>query len=666
MIVHDRRILGQRQGVVIMKTIRRFACAAVLSLTVGILAGAADAQEIRRHESSETRVQRSYSLASDTALYPLKPADTSSPRATLVSFLDNVDRAYRVVKEAHRRNTDESGLITSDSVRHLGRLAEELFERSVSTLDLSEIPAAYRRAAAHERTIKLKEILDRIPLPPAALIPGEPWAEEGQEEVLALDRWRVPDTDIVIARVEDRPRQGEYLFTSQTVARLPEFYDRVRELPYRSDRFVSRDFYAFYEATPGTLLPPKWSQLLPAWSNRVFFSQTVWQWIFLAGSLAGVALLLWAAYRTLLRSPVPISRANRLWRWVAFYIIAAGATAVVFYVLDEQVNLTRLVLRVVGYGLSAITVLSLAAVAMLSGRASAETIIDSPKIDPEGVQASYLRASLGMIGFLAAASIVLLGLSRLGIALVPMLAGIGIGGLAIALAARPTIENIIGSFMIFADKPFHVGQRVSVMGQNGTVESIGLRSTRIRLLSGHLTSIPNEKMAAVEIENVARRPYIRRVFDITITYDTPPEKIDRAVEILREILAVPEGPELMSVDLASVPVDKANAPTERRAHPNEAINQLDFPPRVYFNQLNPDSLNIVVYYWYHPPVHWDYLEHAHWINVRIMERFNAEAIKFAFPTQTLHLTADDKPSFDDAGELTERRGRGIHADTSSK
>jgi len=72
-----------------------------------------------------------------------------------------------------------------------------------------------------------------------------------------------------------------------------------------------------------------------------------------------------------------------------------------------------------------------------------------------------------------------------GVSLLPFLTGVGIGGLAIALAARPTLENIIGSFMIFMDKPYRVGQRVNVMGQNGTVESIGLRSTKIRLLTGH-------------------------------------------------------------------------------------------------------------------------------------------------------------------------------------
>jgi MscS family membrane protein len=222
--------------------------------------------------------------------------------------------------------------------------------------------------------------------------------------------------------------------------------------------------------------------------------------------------------------------------------------------------------------------------------------------------------------------------------------------------------------MIFLDKPYRVGQRVKVLGQDGTVESIGLRSTKIRLLTGHLTSIPNEKMATVEIENIGRRPYIRRLFNVTITYDTVPEKITRALEILREILSLPEmvasetthGTE----DLADTVFAEEEA--EYQLHPNKAINYPGFPPRVSFNELNADSLNILVIYWYHPPNYWDYLEHATWINLQIMERFKAEGIDFAFPTQTLHMAGDEKRPINigvrdpSAPSHTERRKAKFH------
>jgi MscS family membrane protein len=310
----------------------------------------------------------------------------------------------------------------------------------------------------------------------------------------------------------------------------------------------------------------------------------------------------------------------------------------------NQINLTGPVLGMLITYLSPLFWFLLSMAVFYGGNALAETVIESPKIDPEGLKASYLRALFGVIGFLAASVIFLYGLSQVGVSLIPLVTGFGIGGLAVALAAKPTIGNIIGSFTIFLDKPYRVGQRVKVLGQDGTVESIGLRSTKIRLLTGHLTSIPNDMMANVEVENIGLRPYIRRVFNITITFDTPPEKISRALQILREILAVPEAPDPKTSDATGELADTAarEGEAEQQPHPNEAINQSDFPPRISFNEFNADSLNMLVIYWYHPPAYWDYLDHATWVNIQIKERFNAEGIDFALPTQTLHLAGDDK------------------------
>ena len=193
-----------------------------------------------------------------------------------------------------------------------------------------------------------------------------------------------------------------------------------------------------------------------------------------------------------------------------------------------------------------------------------------------------------------------------------LLAGLGIGGLAVALAAQDTLKNFFGSIMIMLDKPFNVGQRVTVEGYDGTVEDIGFRSTRVRTLTGHLVTIPNEKMASSNIENIGRRPSIRRLTNITITYDTPPDKVERAVEIVRGILENHEG-----------------------MHP-------DFPPRVYFNEFNSDSLNIIMLYWYHPPDYWKFLEFNERTNLQIMRAFEAEGIEFAFPTTTTYLAHDDR------------------------
>ena len=193
-----------------------------------------------------------------------------------------------------------------------------------------------------------------------------------------------------------------------------------------------------------------------------------------------------------------------------------------------------------------------------------------------------------------------------------ILAGLGVGGLAVALAAQDTVKNFFGSVMILFDKPFQVGDRIVLHGHDGPVEEVGFRSTKIRTLDGHLVTVPNSVVANEAIQNIGKRPYIKRVMNVTITYDTPKEKIVRAVEILRELLDNHEG-----------------------------MNP-DFPPRVYFNEFNSDSLNILVIYWYHPPEYWDFLAFNETLCLQIFERFDAEGIEFAFPTQTLYLANDEK------------------------
>jgi MscS family membrane protein len=191
-----------------------------------------------------------------------------------------------------------------------------------------------------------------------------------------------------------------------------------------------------------------------------------------------------------------------------------------------------------------------------------------------------------------------------------IIAGLGIGGLAFALAAQDTIKNFFGSIVLFADKPFEIGDRIVVDGHDGPVEAVGLRSTKLRTLEGHVVTVPNGELANKTIQNIGKRPFIRRIADLTITYDTPPEKVDRALEIVRGILDNHEG-----------------------MHP-------DFPPRVFFNDFNAASLNIRAVYWYHPPDYWNLMAFSEKFNKEVFQRFRKEGIDFAFPTQTLYLAGD--------------------------
>jgi len=199
-----------------------------------------------------------------------------------------------------------------------------------------------------------------------------------------------------------------------------------------------------------------------------------------------------------------------------------------------------------------------------------------------------------------------------GVKIGPLLASLGIGGIAVALAAKDSIANFFGTLTILFDKPFQVGERIIIDNYDGVVEDVGFRSTRIRTLTGHLVTIPNEKVVNSGLENIAKRPHIRWLTNITITYDTPPNKVEKAVSIITEILDNHEG-----------------------MHP-------DFPPRVYFNGFNDWSLNISVFAWYHPANYWDMQEWQQRTCLEILRKFNDEDIDFAFPSRTLYLANDEK------------------------
>jgi MscS family membrane protein len=235
--------------------------------------------------------------------------------------------------------------------------------------------------------------------------------------------------------------------------------------------------------------------------------------------------------------------------------------------------------------------------------ARTDSDIDDALID---ILRKTLRVFLLIVGGL------FIGQTILNLNLTALLASAGILGLAIAFAAQDTIANIFGTLMLLLDRPFKVGDRILLEDADGPVESIGLRSTRIRTLDGHLVSVPNKQTANVKVQNVGRRPYIKRVSNITITYDTPADKVEKALQIVRGILDNHEG------------MDP------------------EFPPRVYFNEFNDWSLNLLVIAWYTPPEYWDYLQWCEKTNLAIMRAFEAEGIEFAFPTSTTYLAQDDR------------------------
>lgn len=194
-----------------------------------------------------------------------------------------------------------------------------------------------------------------------------------------------------------------------------------------------------------------------------------------------------------------------------------------------------------------------------------------------------------------------------------VIAGLGVGGLAIGLAAQDTIKNVFGSLMIFGDRPFELGDEIIVDAFRGNVERVGLRSTRFRTGDGYLVTMPNGELASKTIVNVSRRPTLTRNLNLPLSYDLPPEKAERAVAIVKEIL-----------------------------RGRQEIPPLS-PAQVFLSELTNTSMTLAISYQVSPPDWWTFVAFNESVNLEILRRFRAEDIYLAYPTQTVHLRSDEPP-----------------------
>jgi MscS family membrane protein len=204
---------------------------------------------------------------------------------------------------------------------------------------------------------------------------------------------------------------------------------------------------------------------------------------------------------------------------------------------------------------------------------------------------------------------VLLTIQSLGYDVKALLAGLGIGGLAFALAAQDTIANIFGALVVAVDQPFKIGETVKIGQNTGGVEDIGLRSTRIRLVDKSLMTIPNKTVAAETVTNLSR--FTRRRFEqvIGLTYDAKPEQMEAIVEEIRRIIT--SQPE---VDAPGV--------------------------HVYFRDFSASSMDIWLVYEIPDPDFAKSMRVKQRINLLIMRAVEARGLSFAFPTQTVHLAGE--------------------------
>ena len=211
-----------------------------------------------------------------------------------------------------------------------------------------------------------------------------------------------------------------------------------------------------------------------------------------------------------------------------------------------------------------------------------------------------LRTMLWIIG-------IIIALSNAGYNVGALLAGLGIGGIALAMAAKDFVANIFGGLTVFTDKPFMVGDRIQIDGFDGTVKEIGIRSTRITTLAGRIVTIPNHKFTDSYVENVSIEPTRKVNATLGLTYDTTPEQMEKAISIVKAIII------------------------EENGVTNNCY--------VWFAGFGDFSMNINLIYYIEKEG--DLFEVPNRINLSVLRKFNAEGLEFAFPTQTIYHQAID-------------------------
>jgi MscS family membrane protein len=552
------------------------------------------------------------SVALADAEHPLEPLDLSSPRATLHSFLMTGDAFFRLLRDEY---WDSPSRTVAERMRDLGIKAE-------STLDMSNAPPAARFEMGRDETIYLYEVLSRIELPPEADIPdASAYADAGANKTDKIEpaNWTIPHTEITLERMTEGPRAGQFLFSASTVDRIGEFYQETRALPYH--RGVPLKHYAEmrdYLSMASWLISPRTAAAFPDWLKYSVYRQAVWKWIALVILTAVTTLIVVGIHRLARRGISGHSTSAQL-RRLATPVTLLLLTPLVLDVANRELTLTGAVSEVLTMMADAVAYFSLAWIAWTGSMLVAELVIALPKIPAQGLNAHLLRLTARIAGTTAVIAIIFYVSNQLGAPLYSLVAGLGVGGIAIALAAQNTLEHFIGSLALFADQPVRVGD-LCRYGEDpnpdwqrvGTVESIGLRSTRIRGIDNSVTTIPNADFSKMHLVNYSIRRSILLLTVLGLRYETTDDQLRYVIASLRDMLL---------------------------AHPCV----VDEEPRVRFAGFGDYALNVEIRVDINTANRDEFRAIREDIYLRIMKIVKDAGVGFAFPSRTVYHTRDTEP-----------------------
>ncbi len=382
---------------------------------------------------------------------------------------------------------------------------------------------------------------------------------------------------------------GRWYWSDRTVERIPDLHKEV--FPFGSDLLVN---------------------LFPTFGQQRLGGLYVWQiigiLIFVVVIVVLHALLTWLIQLIITRLEVrfaKIKSQSNVIRKIARPLSLLLITLIIIPfepMLQLPVNISRYVVLII----QALTPLFLTMAVYRAVDILGEYMVEvadrtENKLDDQLVP--LVRKALKIFIVIIGALVVL---QSLDFNITALLAGISIGGIALALAAQDTLKNLFGSLMIFLDRPFQIGDWINFSGVDGTVEEVGFRSTRVRTFANSLVYVPNGKLADMTIDNFGLREYRRFSTKIALTYDTPTVLIQQFVDGLREIV---------------------------ENHPNTRKDYYE----IHMNNMNSHSLDVLFYIFFAVPSWSAELKARHEVILAIIELAENLGVRFAFPTQTLHV-----------------------------
>jgi len=516
---------------------------------------------------------------------------THSPRQTLQSWLNGTRDLEMGYERYRQQQTHANYLPLSSKTRSL-----------LNLLDLSEVPAALRYEAGIEATYALIDILARVELPSMSDVPDwDPYDESSP------DTWRLVGTAITIQKMSDGPRAGEFLFNARAVSAAPDNYQRIRHLPLLHPSPVE----SWTELAPqvtGPMIPAAFVDALPEILKRNKFDTPVWK-IFFTIVAMGFAAALFAFMHHRIGRYSSESRVAMLTRRMLIPLAVIGLAWLFWVFVQTEVNVAGSFAKIVDSTLRIIRHIAFSWLIWLVMLVIAEWVILSPRIPDKSLNASLLRLAARVLGIVAIVLILAYSAQGLGVPVLGVMAGLGFGGLAVALAVRPTLENLMGGVILFLDQPVRVGDYCSFGEHIGTVESIGIRSTKIRALDRTLITVPNAIFADMELINWARCDKMLILATVGLRYETEPDQLRLVLAQLREML------------YAHPKIDRS---TVRVRLTDFASSSLDVEVRVYALTRELNELHAI----------------REDVFLRVIEIVSESGTGFAFPSQTLYLGED--------------------------